>query len=64
MERNSFKRSPPHKYINISFKTISRGYTVKKHPTIIKKPDKVGHSCSESPNKKVTKPKKAHIKYL
>ena len=64
MVRISFKETPPHNHISISFKTESRGYTVKKSPTIIKKTDKSGHSWSNSPSKKVTKPKKAHIKYL
>lgn len=52
------------KYISIRFKTESRGYTVKKHPTNVKKTDKSGHSWSESPSRKVAKPKKPHIKYL
>lgn len=58
------KRLRQHKGISISSKTKSRGYTVKKIPTAIKKTDKSGHSCIESPSKKVTRPKKAHIKYL
>lgn len=57
-------RSPTHKYISISFKTESRGYAVKKNPTNDKKADKSGHSWSESPSKKVDKPKKLHIKHL
>jgi len=42
MVRNSFKRSPPYKYISISFKTESRGYTIKKHLAIIRKAEKTG----------------------
>lgn len=43
-EKISFKGSPPHKSVYKIFKTVSNGYTVKKHPISIKKTDKSGHS--------------------